>query len=96
MENKQIDQLDHKFKRLTIPVESNNDRVEELEAKIADLRYICDNLNPYGEIDQDLKERLNQHQIYDFYDPFTITNKLLVALEDSIEELHRLKEIPLD
>lgn len=96
MEKNQLEQSTHKFKHLCSTTDSGENRVEWLEAKIADLKYICDNLNPYAEIDSDLKERLNGHQIYDFYDPFTITNKLLVSLEDSIEELHRLQEIPLD
>ncbi|MCK5882511.1 MAG: hypothetical protein KAG61_02390 [Bacteriovoracaceae bacterium] len=96
MENNVLEQSTPEFKLLDSTQASVENRIVWLEAKIADLKFICDNLNPYGEIDSTLKDRLNTHQIYDFYDPFTITNKLLVSLEDSIEELHRLKDIPLD
>lgn len=66
---------------------------EELEARVASLRHICQHLDPYGPMDLETKKTLEQFYIYDFSDPFKVTNELLMLLEDSIQELqHRAKQ----
>lgn len=67
------------------------EQILNLKKRISLLNNICNELNPYKPICNDLKDKLNKFHIIDFEDPFIITNKLLVLLEDSIEELHSLQ-----
>lgn len=67
------------------------DKIKSLEQTINILKNLCNTINPYEKISDQQKKILAQFHITDFYDPFTITNKLLVLLEDSIEELQQLK-----
>jgi hypothetical protein len=66
-------------------------RILILEEKVAKLKVICDQLDPYQPIPQNLVEKLGELEIVDLYNPFHVTNKLLMLLEDSIEELHSLQ-----
>ena len=66
-------------------------RVAFLEAQIAELEDICQHIDPAVELTAQMKERLERFHITDYYDPFMITNKLVVLLEDSIEEWQKLK-----
>lgn len=70
---------------------SLEEQILNLKKKISLLNNICNELNPYKPICNELKDKLNKFHIIDFEDPFIITNKLLVLLEDSIEELHSLQ-----
>lgn len=67
-------------------------RIELLEEKVTKLKIICDELDPYGEIPKHLSEKLAEFQIIDLFDPFKVTNQLLILLEDSLEELEILKK----
>lgn len=67
------------------------EKIESLEVRIKILSDICNELNPYIEIPEDLKMKLMNYNILDFSDPFKITNQLLMLLEDTIDELHILK-----
>ena len=67
------------------------EKIESLELRIKMLSDICNELNPYTEIPEDLKMKLMNYNILDFSDPFKITNQLLMLLEDTIDELHILK-----
>lgn len=69
----------------------NENKIIELEAKISKLKYISANLDPYSEISDEFKEMLSNFCITEFCDPFTITNKLIILLEDSLVELESLK-----
>lgn len=66
-------------------------RVAFLEEQIAELEDICQHIDPAHEIDEAMKKRLERFHIVDLLDPFVITNKLVVLLEDSIEEWQQLK-----
>lgn len=67
-------------------------RVSFLEEKIAELEDICQHVDPAQELSEEMKERLAKFQITEYFDPFVITNKLVVLLEDYIEELHSLQK----
>lgn len=67
--------------------------IETLEARIKKLSDICNELNPYSPVDEQFKKRLREFNIMEFEDPFKITNALLRLLEDSIDELHRLRPL---
>lgn len=66
-----------------------------LEEKIEKLRFICDRLNPYEQIPDYLKKELRAVGLNDLldgtYDPFALTNKLLLLMENALEELELYK-----
>jgi hypothetical protein len=65
--------------------------IKYLESRIESLSQICQELNPYVEIPNELKMRLLDYNILDLSDPFKVTNQLLILLEDTIDELHLIK-----
>ena len=72
---------------------SDKNRVKILENNIGILNKLCSCLNPYKDITDEQKKLLEKFHIHDFHDPFAVTNKLLVILEDFVEEYRGLKEI---
>jgi len=66
-----------------------------LEVQIEKLRFICDQLNPYEPIPEFLKKELRLIGMAELldgsYDPFALTNKLLLQMENSLEELELYK-----
>ncbi|MCY4523755.1 MAG: hypothetical protein OXB84_03340 [Halobacteriovoraceae bacterium] len=67
--------------------------VEELKKEIEVLRSICKQINPYGPISSGIKQKLADYEITDWDDPFALTKKLLVLLDDSMEKLKEKKRI---
>ncbi len=67
------------------------EKIDYLEARIKTLGDICTEINPYEAIPDELKMKLMDFNILDLDDPFKVTNKLLMLLEDTIDELHILK-----
>lgn len=67
------------------------EKIDYLEARIKLLGDICTEINPYEAIPDDLKMKLLDFNILDLNDPFKVTNKLLMLLEDTIDELHVIK-----
>jgi len=70
-----------------------DETVKALEARIKKLGDICNELNPYAPMDDEFKKRLREFNIMEFEDPFKITNALLMLLEDSIDELHKIRPL---
>ncbi len=73
----------------------NNDliqggEIELLQKKISQLNNICNTLNPYGPISTPMQEELSQFGIDDIDNPFTVTNKLILLLENSVDDLNKL------
>ena len=68
-----------------------SERIEMLEIKVAMLKELAHELNPYEEMDEQMKDRLSFFGITEFYDPFYITNQLLLLLENNLEKLEQLK-----
>ena len=66
-------------------------REKKLEMKINDLKQFCDRFDPYNELTSVEISFLKKYQIHPPYDPFSLTNKLLMELENAIEELEELK-----
>ena len=67
------------------------EKIDYLEARIKTLGDICTEINPYEAIPDELKMKLMDFNILDLDDPFKVTNRLLMLLEDTIDELHILK-----
>ena len=61
-----------------------------LEEKIESLKELCDTLDPYLPICLETKEELLALGVKDLDNPFSITNQLLLLMEDSIIELQKL------
>ncbi len=66
-------------------------RQQKLENKIKELKHFCDRFDPYKELTSVEMSFLKKYHIHPPYDPFMLTNKLLMELEDTIEELEELK-----
>ena len=62
-------------------------RREKLENKIKELKQFCDRFDPYKELNSVDISFLKKYHIHPPYDPFMLTNKLLMELENTIEEL---------
>ena len=68
-------------------------RIKQCEAKISDLKHFCDHFDPYKELSGKDISFLKKYEILAPYDPFIITNKLLMLMENTIEELEELKNV---
>ncbi|HLE12992.1 MAG: hypothetical protein A2504_17745 [Bdellovibrionales bacterium RIFOXYD12_FULL_39_22] len=66
-------------------------KIPLLKRKVSFLNSICNELNPYLPIPEHIKKKLQMVRIDNFSDPFEITNRLVVILEDSVEELQALQ-----
>lgn len=64
---------------------------EFLQEKIKVLNKLCHEIDPYKEIAENHQIILSEFGISNFADPFEVTNRLVVALEDSIEEYQALE-----
>ena len=73
-------------------ISKNLKRIKSLEKTIQELSILCKDLDPYATISKEHIKLLKKHKITDTKNPFTITNKLLLMIEDSIEELETLKQ----
>ena len=58
---------------------------QQLEELITKLNCLCLEIDPYNELTSTQKETLNSVGIYQFDDPFLLTNQLVALLEDAIE-----------
>ncbi len=67
-------------------------KIPLLKRKVSFLNSICNELNPYMPIPEQMKKKLQMVRIDNFSDPFEITNKLVVILENSLEELQTLEK----
>lgn len=63
---------------------------EFLQEKIKILNKLCHEIDPYKTISSKHQIILAEFGIANFEDPFEVTNRLVVALEDSIEEFQNL------
>lgn len=70
--------------------------LQTLEQRIQELRQLCQDIDPYSPLSDEEEKLLAKHHIYSCFDPFVLTNKLILALEDALEEWHRLTNTPLD
>lgn len=76
---------------LSAPFSDKKLRFAELQNKVLKLNAIAETLDPYKEIPLETQEELKSLGILVLDDPFAITNQLVVILEDTVEELHKLE-----
>lgn len=94
-----MDQSKLNLNNLEIGSVESSTLVEErrlfLEAQVEKLQFICDRLNPYEPIPDYLKKELRQVGLAELldgsYDPFALTNKLILLMENTLEELELYK-----
>jgi len=72
-------------------IHMQNERIDFLANNIDVLNRLCLKLDPYKPVSKEHQNLLKAFNIEDFYDPFKVTNQLLVLLENYIEELHSLQ-----
>ena len=70
-----------------------DNRIALLKERVENLNKLCSELDPYKEIPLAYQETLVSLGVREFDDPFTVTNKLVTLLEDSIEELQSLEKL---
>ncbi len=85
LESQDLSNLNH-----TQQPKTKEERILELQELIESLNQICSNLDPYQPISDNMKLSLEKLNIVMTDDPFTLTNQLVVLLEDAVEELHSL------
>ena len=71
------------------------ERQEYLSRKIETLTNLCDTLNPYATLSFEEELILKKYNIVEIDNPFVITNKLIMELEDAIEEMEKLKGLTI-
>lgn len=76
---------------------SKRQRTKVLNDQIRELKNLCQALDPFLPIEAGHQEILKKYQITEFDDPFKLTNRLILLLENAIEEKMKLeKEQTLD
>ena len=68
-----------------------NISTKKLEKRVHELKNLCQELDPYSDISKHHISILEKYDV-EIHNPFAITNKLLLLLEGSLEELERRKE----
>lgn len=59
---------------------------------LAELQNFCQDFDPYRDLDLETKFRLQEFGIIDLSNPFDITNKLLLLLENNLQYRIKLQE----
>ena len=64
--------------------------IHDLNEQAKELRYICDNFDPFVPVKEDIRVLLHKYAISSrAIDPFHTTNYIITLLEDTIAELQR-------
>jgi hypothetical protein len=76
------------FQKRNIPLQEKSAELPEFyldDDSLEELKDFCQNLDPYQEMDLKTKLRLQEYGVTDFSNPFEITNKLLLLLENNLQ-----------
>jgi hypothetical protein len=68
------------------------ERKNFLNEKVEKLKFITDQLDPYKPLPEVMRLALKEFHLDHEKDPFALTNKLIILLEDALNELHELKQ----
>ena len=55
------------------------------------LRGLCHRIDPFREISHEDRELLAELGDFDYRDPFSLTNRLILMTEDTLEEIRRME-----
>jgi hypothetical protein len=89
LETKQTSHKNENTSNYNSPIEAE---IANLEQQLTDLKFLCDNLDPYAAINPDHIALIKKYKIKDLDNPFAITNQLLTLVENTIEKLEKLKD----
>lgn len=71
---------------------SPEERLNFLNEKVEKLKFITDQLDPYKPLPEVMRLALKEFHLDHENNPFVLTNKLIILLEDAINELYELKQ----
>jgi hypothetical protein len=61
--------------------------ISQLKLRAQTLRKLCEDLDPYSPLTLDEIKLLESLGVYDYNDPFQLTNELIMRMEDTLEEI---------
>lgn len=61
--------------------------ISQLKSRAQLLRELCENLDPYSPLTREERNLLESLGVYDYEDPFQLTNELIMRMEDTLEEI---------
>ncbi len=61
--------------------------ISQLKSRAQTLRRLCEDLDPYSPLTHKEKELLESLGVFDYNDPFQLTNELIMRMEDTLEEI---------
>ncbi len=62
----------------------------KLQGRIEVLRSLCQEIDPYAPLNSEVREQLEELGIDAGEDPFALTNRLILMMENALEEFHKL------
>lgn len=79
IQNRNTDELNRSNSNTEVPEYFLNDE------QLAELQEFCQTFNPYEELSLESKLRLQEYGVESFENPFEVTNKLLLLLENNLQ-----------
>lgn len=84
-----------------VPTEVINNQINEpslidlnlLERRVKKLEKLCQEVDPFIPLTEELKNELSMFGIENWRDPDHLTKQIILMFEDSVKELRDLKEI---
>jgi len=61
--------------------------IAQLKSRAQLLRELCENLDPYSPLTNEERDLLESLGVYNYEDPFQLTNELIMKMEDTLEEI---------
>lgn len=61
--------------------------ISQLKSRAQLLRELCENLDPYAPLTKEERDLLESLGVYNYEDPFQLTNELIMKMEDTLEEI---------
>ena len=61
--------------------------ISQLKSRAQTLRRLCEDLDPYSPLTKEEKGLLESLGVFDYNDPFQLTNELIMRMEDTLEEI---------
>lgn len=71
--------------------------ISQLKSRAQLLRQLCEDLDPYSPLTKEERDLLESLGVYNYNDPFQLTNELIMRMEDTLEEILKRegKETPV-
>ena len=83
----------NEIRTLLMEKDTKRKKTIALNKMIKELKSLCDKLDPYSGATEEQKVVLSKYHILPDTDPFTMTNQLLVLMEDALGEKENLRNL---